>query len=116
MHFPSKRLLFPFLILAGSLPGQEADPGSKLYADYSKSVFLLVVKSNTGEIFGQGTGFLVEGGKIVTNEHVAGCYLHRPRHHLGVRGHEVQFLAFAAPARLFAPASEILPDLLQSGE
>ena len=37
---------------------------------YSKSVFLIVVKSPTGEIVGQATGFAVDGNRIVTNEHV----------------------------------------------
>ena len=49
---------------------QEADRASKIYADSSKSVFLLVVRSEAGDVVGQGTGFLVQGGKIVTNEHV----------------------------------------------
>jgi tetratricopeptide (TPR) repeat protein len=49
---------------------QDADRASKIYADYSKGVFLLIVKSDAGDLVAQGTGFLVPGGRIVTNEHV----------------------------------------------
>jgi ABC-type antimicrobial peptide transport system permease subunit len=41
------------------------------YAANSKSVFLIVLKSPTGEIAGQATGFAVDGNRIVMNEHVA---------------------------------------------
>ena len=73
MHFLGKSTVL-VLTLAGAGPlllSQDADRASKIYADYSKSVFLLVVKSESGDVAAQGTGFLVEGGKIVTNEHVA---------------------------------------------
>jgi S1-C subfamily serine protease len=73
MHFLRKSTVL-VLTLAGAGPlllGQDADRASKIYADYCKSVFLLVVKSESGDVAAQGTGFLVEGGKIVTNEHVA---------------------------------------------
>ncbi len=61
------------LLLAGQTPmlrSQEVDRASKIYADNSKSVFLLQAKSDAGDVVAQGTGFLVAGGKIVTNEHV----------------------------------------------
>src|SRR5438128_6556867 len=63
--------LVPMLI--GTCPRllcQDLDQGSKIYANSSKSVFLLVVKSKSGDVVAQGTGFLVQGGKIITNEHV----------------------------------------------
>jgi tetratricopeptide (TPR) repeat protein len=56
---------------AVALDAQDPDRAAKIYADSSKSVFLLIVKSETGEPVAQGTGFLVSGGKIVTNQHVA---------------------------------------------
>jgi tetratricopeptide (TPR) repeat protein len=66
--------VLPVVLLVGGMCSrllcQEADRASKIYADSSKSVFLLVIKSETGDVVGQGTGFLVHGGKIVTNEHV----------------------------------------------
>jgi plasmid maintenance system antidote protein VapI len=61
------------LLMAGTCPrllSQETDRASKIYANCSKSVFLLIVKSDAGDVIGQGTGFLVQGSKIVTNEHV----------------------------------------------
>lgn len=64
---------FLVLALAGTCPrilAQETDRASKVYAEASKSVFLLVVKSENGDVIGQGSGFLVQGGRIVTNEHV----------------------------------------------
>src|SRR5579871_1586469 len=54
------------LLLVGSpvpLRSQQADLGTKIYADSSKSVFLLQVRSDSGDV--------VAGGKIVTN---AGVY------------------------------------------
>jgi len=62
-----------FAVLAGTsmmLAAQAPDLAAKIYADSSKSVFLLIVKSEKGEAIAQGTGFLVSGGKIVTNQHV----------------------------------------------
>lgn len=52
------------------LAAQDADRASKVYAEAAKSVLLLLVRSEKGEVIGQGTGFVVTGGKIVTNEHV----------------------------------------------
>jgi len=60
-------------LLAGnppSLRSQQQDQAAKLYADTSKSVLLLQVKSGAGDVVAQGSGFVVAGGKIVTNEHV----------------------------------------------
>jgi tetratricopeptide (TPR) repeat protein len=70
---PVKLLTAWLLLLAGPtafLRSQEGDRASKIYADSSKSVFLLLVKSDAGQIVAQGTGFVVADGKIVTNEHV----------------------------------------------
>lgn len=52
------------------LVGQQSDAASKIYAESARSVFLIAVKSSEGEVVSQGTGFLVAGGKIVTNNHV----------------------------------------------
>lgn len=68
-----KLLLTASLLLLGGptlLRSQEADRASKIYADSSKSVFLLLVKSDAGQVVAQGTGFVVTDGRIVTNEHV----------------------------------------------
>jgi hypothetical protein len=48
---------------------QESD-AAKIYSQSSKSVLLIFVKSADSKIGAQGTGFLVEGGKIITNKHV----------------------------------------------
>ena len=50
--------------------GQETEPGSTVYAKASKSVYLVLVESKQGTVVGQGTGFLVADGKVITNEHV----------------------------------------------
>jgi tetratricopeptide (TPR) repeat protein len=43
---------------------------AKIYSQSSKSVLLIFVKSADSKVVAQGTGFLVEGGKIITNNHV----------------------------------------------
>src|ERR1017187_2234365 len=48
---------------------QQAD-AARIYSQSSKSVLLIFVKSADSQIVAQGTGFLVEGGKIITNKHV----------------------------------------------
>jgi tetratricopeptide (TPR) repeat protein len=50
--------------------GQQPDTAAKIYAQAAKSVLVILVKSPSGQVVAQGTGFLIEGGKIVTNEHV----------------------------------------------
>lgn len=63
-------LLFSSLLAFGlPIKAQEPDRASKIYAETSKSV-LLLVRSEQGHVVSQGTGFVVKGGKIVTNEHV----------------------------------------------
>ena len=68
------RALFAALIplMIGSFPAfsQQGDPASRVYEKASKSVFLIIIRSNTGEPIARGTGFLVSDGKIVTNQHV----------------------------------------------
>ncbi len=59
-------------VLAGcfQIVAQQNDPATRVYAQASKSVFLIVIRSAAGEPIAQGTGFLVTGGRIVTNQHV----------------------------------------------
>ncbi len=64
------QLLSLGLVVQGRVFGQEADPASKIYAKTAKSVLLILLRSTDSRIVAQGTGFLVEGGKIITNEHV----------------------------------------------
>jgi hypothetical protein len=45
--------------------------GTKIYKQNADSVFLLLVKSDSGDFVAQGSGFLIKGQKIVTNAHVA---------------------------------------------
>jgi tetratricopeptide (TPR) repeat protein len=71
------------LALTGMCPrivAQETDSVSKVHAEAAKSVFTLVVKSDNGDVIGKGLGFLVQGGKILTNAHVVrsgNVYIHR---------------------------------------
>jgi hypothetical protein len=72
--FKSPMSVYLIVVFAGTsmmLRAQDADRAAKIYADSSKSVFLLIIKSDKGEAIAQGTGFLVPGGKIITNQHVA---------------------------------------------
>jgi tetratricopeptide (TPR) repeat protein len=48
---------------------QQSD-AARIYSQSSKSVLLIFVKSANSKVVAQGTGFLVDGGKIVTNKHV----------------------------------------------
>jgi tetratricopeptide (TPR) repeat protein len=50
--------------------GQENEPASRVYAQASNSVFMIIVKSSDGKTVGQATGFSVAGNRIITNEHV----------------------------------------------
>jgi tetratricopeptide (TPR) repeat protein len=52
------------------LAGQQLDTASRVYEKASKSVFLIVIRSSTGEPIARGTGFLNADNKIVTNQHV----------------------------------------------
>jgi S1-C subfamily serine protease len=58
------------LLIQSRILGQQSDTAAKIYALAAKSVLVILVKSPNGQVIGQGTGFLIEGGKIVTNEHV----------------------------------------------
>jgi S1-C subfamily serine protease len=43
---------------------------AKIYAQSSNSVLLIFIRSADAKIVAQGTGFVVEGGRIITNQHV----------------------------------------------
>jgi hypothetical protein len=58
-------------LITPSFLGQDTSPGSKIYTESANSILLLYAKSPAGELIGQGSGFLVAGNRIVTNEHVA---------------------------------------------
>lgn len=45
--------------------------GREIYNECAGGVFLLYVKSGSGELIAQGSGFLVASRKIITNAHVA---------------------------------------------
>lgn len=65
------RPFFSVCLLAPSLVcAQQADVAAKIYARAAKSVLVILIKSADGQVVAQGTGFLVENGKIITNEHV----------------------------------------------
>jgi serine protease Do len=57
-------------LVAPSAGWQDSDEGSRIYNAASKSVFLILAKSSDGKVVSQGTGFLIAGNKIVTNDHV----------------------------------------------
>jgi len=62
-----------FAVVVSGLPpiaAAASDPASQVYDRASKSVLLLLVKTPDGRLLGQGTGFVVANGRIVTNEHV----------------------------------------------
>jgi S1-C subfamily serine protease len=56
-----------------SLPlfAQEQSTGRKIYNEASGSVLLLYVQSTDESFIAQGSGFVIEGQRIVTNAHVA---------------------------------------------
>ena len=49
---------------------QTADLGKEIYARNAESVVLLYAQSSSGEFIAQGSGFVVDGGKV-SNAHVA---------------------------------------------
>lgn len=67
-------LILGILIFPGAAARSAAIQGdsqaAKIFRDCSRSVLLLTIKSEQGEILGQATGFVVQGGIVVTNEHV----------------------------------------------
>jgi tetratricopeptide (TPR) repeat protein len=72
MGRPSARFLCSLLAaLVACIPAraQQSD-AARIYAQSSKSVLLIFLRSADSKITSQGTGFLVEGGKIITNLHV----------------------------------------------
>jgi tetratricopeptide (TPR) repeat protein len=75
-HRPQTRLilLVTVLFLLGlSIHGiaQESSAGRRVYEQNSASVALLLAKDTTGADAALGTGFWVEGKKLITNAHVA---------------------------------------------
>ncbi|MCC7176270.1 MAG: serine protease [Bryobacterales bacterium] len=64
------RLALCFSVSICVCSAQEQDHASKVYAESSKSVLLLIARSEGGQVVGQSSGFVIAGGKIVTNEHV----------------------------------------------
>src|SRR5438876_6985 len=67
---PLKTLTLLIVAVAACGLGQETEPASRVYAQASKSVFMISITSETGKPTGQATGFSIAGNKIVTNEHV----------------------------------------------
>ena len=68
----SRSTLGVSLLALCSLPrlcGQQSD-AAMIYSQSSNSVLLILIKSADSKIVAQGTGFLVEDGKIITNKHV----------------------------------------------
>ncbi len=63
-----------FAMLLSFLPqtarAQSVEHGKEVYAKAAQSVFLLTVKAKDGSAVSQGTGFLIEGAKIISNQHV----------------------------------------------
>jgi tetratricopeptide (TPR) repeat protein len=59
------------LLAVVSLLAQETGVGRKIYSEASGSVLLLYVQSTDGNFVAQGSGFVIEGQRIVTNAHVA---------------------------------------------
>lgn len=62
-------LFFVALSHVPQVRAQQSD-AEKIYSQSSRSVLLIFVKSADSKIVAQGTGFLVQGGKIITNKHV----------------------------------------------
>jgi tetratricopeptide (TPR) repeat protein len=62
-------LMIASLALLPQVNAQESG-AAKIYAEASKSVLLIYVKSTDDKIVAQGTGFLVANGKLITNKHV----------------------------------------------
>jgi S1-C subfamily serine protease/tetratricopeptide (TPR) repeat protein len=58
------------LFALGVAFGQTPDAAAKVYAQASRSVLVILVTSANGRIVAQGSGFLIENGKIITNQHV----------------------------------------------
>src|SRR5690606_29556210 len=61
------RLAAPATGLAQAPTGGDA---SRIYSSTAPAVFLIEVRNASGEVVGIGSGFLIEGGRIVTNAHV----------------------------------------------
>jgi tetratricopeptide (TPR) repeat protein len=64
-------LLLSLAVAAGGTPEQETEAGRKIYNESARSVLLLYTQAPDGTFVAQGSGFVIEGQKIVTNAHVA---------------------------------------------
>jgi tetratricopeptide (TPR) repeat protein len=66
----------PILLVAQALSGSslygqaQGSDASRIFDGHAKSVLVLVIRSELGQVVGSGTGFVVAGGRVVTNEHV----------------------------------------------
>ncbi len=72
-HTLKRAAQFSLAVLIFSLPlfAQEQSTGRRIYDEASRSVLLLYVQSTDVKFVAQGSGFVIEGQKIVTNAHVA---------------------------------------------
>jgi tetratricopeptide (TPR) repeat protein len=69
---PQKNPVQPKVVSGPSKTGPHPnDRGRRIYNDCAGAVFLLYIKSPSGELIAQGSGFLVASKKIITNAHVA---------------------------------------------
>ncbi len=62
--------LLVFALFSFAQASAQQSDAAKIYSQSSSSVLLIFVKGADSKIVAQGTGFLVEGGKIITNKHV----------------------------------------------
>jgi tetratricopeptide (TPR) repeat protein len=69
---PQNKPVRPKVVSGAAEPRPHSDDrGRRIYNDCAGAVFLLYVKSSSGEFIAQGSGFLVASKKIITNAHVA---------------------------------------------
>ena len=61
--YPSVPLAILMLAVAH---GQESDIAAKIYAQSANSVLLILLRSTDGQPVAQGTGFLVENGREIS--------------------------------------------------
>jgi tetratricopeptide (TPR) repeat protein len=65
-------ILLPFLASVDwQVAAQETERGRRIYNENAPSVLLLYIQATSGEFVAQGSGFVIQGQKIVTNAHVA---------------------------------------------
>ncbi len=64
------RAFVPVVLSLATLQAQDTT-GESVYRKVADSVVLLVVENSSHETIGQGSGFIIDDGRIVTNAHVA---------------------------------------------